>query len=56
MNFHIESTNITPETLQMAVEQFLREEAPRRSRLADYYRGRQGVRTGPSPRGVPTTS
>lgn len=53
MNFHIESTNITPETLQMAVEQFLREEAPRRSRLADYYRGRQGVRKGPIAQGRP---
>ena len=46
MVFRSETTTVTPETLSRMLGQFLTYERPRRQRLYDYYKGRQGVNKG----------
>ena len=53
MVFQLEKPDVSPEVLQEQVSRFLREERPRRLRLAEYYRGQQGVRKGPIAQGRP---
>ena len=53
MVFQLENPTVSPEVLQEQVRCFLREERPRRARLFEYYRGRQGVRKGPVAQGRP---
>ncbi|MBQ4578503.1 MAG: phage portal protein [Clostridia bacterium] len=53
MVFQLENPNVSPEVLQEQLERFLRQERPRRARLAEYYRGEQGVRKGPIAQGRP---
>ena len=53
MIFQLENPNVSPEVLRQQVQRFLREERPRRARLAGYYRGTQGVRKGMIAQGRP---
>ena len=53
MVFQLKKPDVSPEVLQEQVSRFLREERPRRLRLAEYYRGQQGVRKGPIAQGRP---